>query len=97
MIVKQLISVLILLPLMNILGGQEVKGEHALLETSEIILTSAAGEKQAIGDNVSFQKGSAQGTVVSIHPEIVKQTIDGIGSSFTLLSWHTWTKISVWK
>jgi len=83
MIVKQLISVLILLPLMNILGGQEVKGEHALLETSEIILTSAAGEKQAIGDNVSFQKGSAQGTVVSIHPEIVKQTIDGIGSSFT--------------
>jgi glucosylceramidase len=83
MIVKQLISVLILLPLMNILGGQEVKGEHALLETSEIILTSAAGGKQAIGDNVSFQKGSAQGTVVSIHPEIVKQTIDGIGSSFT--------------
>ena len=51
--------------------------------TSEIILTSAAGAKQASQPNVAFKSGTAQGIVISVFPEQVKQTIDGIGSSFT--------------
>ncbi len=51
--------------------------------TSEIILTSAAGARQEIQDNVAFKTGTATGVVVTILPDQIKQTIDGIGTSFT--------------
>jgi glucosylceramidase len=47
------------------------------------MLTSADGDKLAIQDNVTFQNGIAEGTVIHIYPDSIKQTIDGIGSSFT--------------
>jgi glucosylceramidase len=51
--------------------------------THEILLTSEAGEKLAAMDNVPFQAGVAEGVVVTVHPDSIKQTIDGIGTSFT--------------
>jgi glucosylceramidase len=51
--------------------------------TSEILVTSEAGDKLASVENVSFSPGSADGTVISVYPDIIKQTIDGIGTSCT--------------
>ena len=49
----------------------------------DILLTSESGHKLASMDLASFQTGQADGTVISIYPESTKQTIDGIGTSFT--------------
>ena len=51
--------------------------------TIEILITSEAGDKQAKKENLPLQAGRAEGTVIEIVPEQVKQTIDGIGTSFT--------------
>lgn len=51
--------------------------------TFEIIVTSEAGAKQEIQPNVVFKQGDPSGVVITIDPGTVKQTIDGIGSSFT--------------
>lgn len=51
--------------------------------TLEIISTSAAGDKLARQENVSFGKGSGEGTVLKVWPDSLKQVIDGIGTSFT--------------
>lgn len=51
--------------------------------TREILLTSEAGDKLALMDNVTFRAGRADGTVIFVDPDDIKQTIDGIGSSFT--------------
>jgi len=53
------------------------------LITSEILLTSEAGAKLDKQENVEFKKGEAEGTVLQIFPNQTKQTIDGIGTSFT--------------
>ena len=49
----------------------------------EVLLTSEAGHKQATVDVVPFLPGLAEGTVISVFPDETKQTIEGIGSSFT--------------
>ncbi|MDH3626692.1 MAG: glycosyl hydrolase [Acidobacteriota bacterium] len=49
----------------------------------EILLTSESGHKLASMDGVPFRPGRADGTVISVYPDETKQTIDGIGSSFT--------------
>jgi len=49
----------------------------------EILLTSESGHKLASMEGVPFQPGRADGTVISVHPDSTKQTIDGIGTSFT--------------
>jgi len=54
-----------------------------LLSTKEIYVTSEGGDKIALKDNVSFARGEPVGTVIKIDPDIIKQTMDGIGSSFT--------------
>jgi glucosylceramidase len=53
------------------------------ISSLEVLLTSEAGDKLARQQNISFQAGETAGTVVRIRPDIVKQTIDGIGTSFT--------------
>jgi len=58
-------------------------GTNQFDSTSEILLTSADGDKLSKQNNVKFQKGIAAGTVIHIYPDSVKQTIDGIGTSFT--------------
>ncbi len=54
-----------------------------LTSTSEILLTSASGSKIAAQKNVKFKSGQAEGVVLRVFPDSVKQTIDGIGTSFT--------------
>ncbi|MGB5398570.1 MAG: glycoside hydrolase family 30 beta sandwich domain-containing protein [Gammaproteobacteria bacterium] len=57
--------------------------DYALTSTSEILITSEAGDKLAQKKNIKFSDGSPEGTVVLIRPDIVKQTLLGIGTSFT--------------
>jgi glucosylceramidase len=56
---------------------------YRLGSTTEILVTSEAGDRIANKENVSFTKGVAVGTVITIEPEQVKQSLLGIGSSFT--------------
>ncbi len=56
--------------------------ERRLIST-EVIVTSEQGDKLAINDNVAFASGQADGTVVTVYPDKTRQTITGIGSSFT--------------
>ncbi len=51
--------------------------------TSEILLTSEGGARQSLLENVPFRMGLAEGTVISVFPDSTKQTIHGIGTSFT--------------
>ncbi len=51
--------------------------------TTEILLTSERGDRQAVMPNVPFRDGPATGTVIAVHPDRLRQTVDGIGTSFT--------------
>jgi len=62
---------------------QSCNRDEALLTTGKILLTSERGDKIAEMENVCFIRGDAEGTVIVIDPDQVRQTIDGIGSSFT--------------
>jgi len=53
------------------------------LSTKRIIVTSEGGDKLAEKQNVSFVKGNPTGTVIQVKPDVLKQTMLGIGSSFT--------------
>jgi len=57
--------------------------DNPLLITEKIIVSSGDGDKLSLKENTRFQKGAAEGIVLKIDPEKVKQTMDGIGSSFT--------------
>jgi glucosylceramidase len=56
---------------------------YHLSSTSEILLTSENGDKMARKPNVSFKSGKPEGNVITVMPEKIRQTIDGIGTSFT--------------
>ena len=56
---------------------------YALNSTMEILVTSEQNDKIAKKPNVDFQQGKPTGTTIQINPNNIKQTIDGIGSSFT--------------
>jgi glucosylceramidase len=75
----------VLIPVLLVAGScADRQGPNqTLTTTSEILLTSANGDKLSPMPNVSLQKGFASGTVISIFPDSTKQTIDGIGTSFT--------------
>lgn len=54
------------------------------LISKENLVTSEAGDKISEKENLSFIKGMASGgTIIKIYPSVIRQTIDGIGSSFT--------------
>lgn len=53
------------------------------LTTSEILLTSERGDRIAPMENVAFRDGTPAGTVISVFPDSTKQTLHGIGTSFT--------------
>jgi glucosylceramidase len=65
------------------LGSSSTETDYRLSETVEILVTSEAGEKLASQENRGFRDGSIRGTTITVRPDIVKQTITGIGSSFT--------------
>jgi len=55
-----------------------------LTSSTEVLLTSAQGDRLARKDNVQFRQGSAGGeNIIRVRPEIIKQTLAGIGGSFT--------------
>lgn len=56
---------------------------ETMLSTKKVYLTSAAGDKIAEKENITFTEGKPEGIIVSVDPDFKKQTIDGIGSSFT--------------
>jgi len=56
---------------------------YNLTSTMDIFVTSENGDKIAKKENVPFKKGKAKGRVIRIRPDVIKQSIDGIGSSFT--------------
>ena len=57
---------------------------YGLTSTSEVLLTSEAGDKLTRSRNITFKQGSADAeNVIRVRPDIVKQTLQGIGSSFT--------------
>jgi len=59
-------------------------GRNAMPQTTtQILVTSEAGDKLAPMENVSFHAGRASGTVITIDPEATRQVVQGIGSSFT--------------
>ncbi|MRR21406.1 glycosyl hydrolase [bacterium] len=62
---------------------QSCNSKEAMLTTSKILITSESGDKIAERENVQFKKGKTKGIVIHADPNIVKQTMDGIGSSFT--------------
>lgn len=54
------------------------------LELSQQILqTSEQGEKLASVTNVKFQNGTASSNVINVKPDKLRQTLQGIGTSFT--------------
>ncbi|MGH1363758.1 MAG: glycoside hydrolase family 30 protein [Calditrichia bacterium] len=65
----------------------EKTGSEKILDsfssTSEILVTSEAGDKIAIKKNIAFKSGKAEATTIRVFPNQLKQTIDGIGTSFT--------------
>ena len=54
-----------------------------LNSTLEVLVTSEKGDKIAVKDNFPFKKGKPDGNIITVYPDSVKQTIDGIGTSFT--------------
>ena len=56
---------------------------NAPRKSLEVLVTSEAGATLERQENVSFREGQAEGTVIIIRPDIARQTIDGIGTSFT--------------
>ncbi len=57
--------------------------DYQLAASQRVVVTSEAGDKLSDKDNVAFQDGVALHNVVRIHPEATKQTLLGIGTSFT--------------
>ena len=63
--------------------GDDLGRHYGLTTSSEILVTSEAGDRLSARENVSFTDGAATGTVIEIDPEAIRQTLVGIGSSFT--------------
>ncbi|HSG98046.1 MAG TPA: glycoside hydrolase family 30 protein [Woeseiaceae bacterium] len=75
-----------LLPLVVFLTSctDQPNGSHYdLRTTTEILVTSESGARLDPQANVSFEEGTADGTVVEIFPDRRQQALVGIGTSFT--------------
>ena len=77
------ITASLLLLMGAVFAASSPSGAAQVERTSLILVTSEAGDKLTEKENVAFQKGRAGGTVIEVFPDRLKQTIDGIGSSFT--------------
>lgn len=56
---------------------------YGLTASAEVLLTSAQGDKMAWQENIQFHEGSADGNVIEVRPDVLKQVVLGIGTSFT--------------
>lgn len=75
----RLLAVLLAVSLATCGGGRPTGGP----EVVEILVTSESGHKLAPMEVASFRPGVPEGTVIAVEPERTRQTIDGIGTSFT--------------
>lgn len=73
----------ILMVLMMIAVLQSCNTDKEMLSTSKIIVTSESGDVMVQKENVVFSEGDASGVSISINPVEKRQTLIGIGSSFT--------------
>ena len=81
-----MLKILFFLPAILVAGSFFISCDQdkKILVTKENLVTSEAGDKMAQKKNISFIKGqAAEGNIIKINPSIIKQEIDGIGSSFT--------------
>jgi glucosylceramidase len=79
-------KILYFLPAVLIAGAFFISCDQdkEIFVSKENFVTSEAGDKIAPKENISFIKGQVpKGNIIKIHPSIIKQEIDGIGSSFT--------------
>ncbi len=88
---------LILMIIMFVSCNDKNNKTYDLTTTKHIISTSEAGDKLAQKENVSFKSGTPEGTIIKVDPEIIKQTMDGIGSSFTESSAYVLAHLDVEK
>ena len=65
------------------MNKNSVDNNYNLSMTKEILLTSEAGAKIAPQPNLTFHQGAPSGNVIVVRPDLVKQNIVGIGTSFT--------------
>jgi glucosylceramidase len=66
-----------------VFGGCTTETSYNIVSTEKIIVTSESGDKLAEKENIDFIKGNASGNVIQIFPDSLRQTMDGIGTSFT--------------
>ncbi|MHC5108965.1 MAG: glycoside hydrolase family 30 protein [Planctomycetota bacterium] len=78
----KLLGMLALLVTLGACVGSKTSGAPRF-EIVEVLLTSESGHRIDPMDVATFQSGQAVGTVITVLPDQTKQTIDGIGSSFT--------------
>ena len=60
-----------------------VPHNYQLSQTSEILVTSEAGETISARPNVAFVAGKPDGVVLEVKPSETRQTLLGVGTSFT--------------
>lgn len=81
-----MLKILFILPAVLFAGAVLISCDQdkKILVTKENLVTSEAGDKIAEKQSITFIEGKAsEGTIIKIYPSITRQTIDGIGSSFT--------------
>jgi len=61
----------------------ETRVHYGLSASVEVLLTSAQGDKMAQVENIHFHDGIADRNVIEVRPDVLKQSLLGIGTSFT--------------
>jgi glucosylceramidase len=74
---------LIFIILLTVVSACTKKDSYNIEKTDQIIVTSEAGAKLQEINNTGFVNGKAKGNVINIFPDSLRQTMDGIGTSFT--------------
>ncbi|MFO7810514.1 MAG: glycosyl hydrolase, partial [Candidatus Delongbacteria bacterium] len=69
--------------ILMLIKGCSNEMSYNISATKEIIVTSETGDKLAVKENIDFVQGAAKGNVIAIYPDSLRQTMDGIGTSFT--------------
>ena len=57
--------------------------DYGLTKSFEILLTSEKGDRLSRKDDAAFSYGQAEGIVIDVQPDRTRQTLHGIGTSFT--------------
>jgi glucosylceramidase len=74
---------LIFIILLTVVSACTKNDSYNIEKTDQIIVTSEAGAKLQEINNTGFVNGKAKGNVINIFPDSLRQTMDGIGTSFT--------------